>query len=242
MSQYQLALPDGVAIPYQLERRARRTIGMKVGAQGLVVHAPQRISMAQLEDILLSKADWILSKLDKVQQHTPPAVSWTHGAPLLLLGQDIQLHITQDTRKRKPQFNPAHYPAGTLLLATPEPADAAGISQRVIQWYRHYALADFARRLQLFATRLGVTTPALFLSNAQSRWGSCNSRQQIRLNWRLIQAPPHIINYVICHELAHLKEMNHSARFWAVVESLFPDYRQAERELKQLSAQLHAIG
>jgi predicted metal-dependent hydrolase len=102
-------------------------------------------------------------------------------------------------------------------------------------------MADFARRLTILATKLGVPTPPLTLSNAKSRWGSCNSRGEVRLNWRLLQASPSIINYVICHELAHLKQMNHSAKFWAVVESLFSDYKQAENALKTLSPQLHRI-
>jgi len=95
--------------------------------------------------------------------------------------------------------------------------------------------------LEILAAKLCVKTPPLTLSNAQSRWGSCSSRGDLRLNWRLLQAPPHIINYVICHELAHLKEMNHSARFWAIVEQLFPDYKRAEKELKALSPQLHRM-
>ncbi|MDP3206923.1 MAG: M48 family metallopeptidase, partial [Methylotenera sp.] len=74
-----------------------------------------------------------------------------------------------------------------------------------------------------------------------SRWGSCNSKKEVRLNWRLLQAPPHIINYVVCHELAHLKEMNHSVRFWAVVASIYPDYKMAEKELKAWSPKLHQI-
>ena len=109
------------------------------------------------------------------------------------------------------------------------------------QWYRKQALTDFSRRLEILAAKLGVPTPALFLSNARSRWGSCNSRQEIRLNWRLLQAPPHIINYVVAHELAHLKEMNHSAKFWAMVEKIYPDYKTAEKELKVWSAKLHQI-
>jgi predicted metal-dependent hydrolase len=115
------------------------------------------------------------------------------------------------------------------------------VERKVLQWYKKQALTDFSRRLSLFATKLGVPTPPLFLSNARSRWGSCNSRKEIRLNWRLLQAPPHIINYVVCHELAHLKEMNHSAKFWAVVASIFPDYKAAEKELKAWSPKLHVI-
>jgi predicted metal-dependent hydrolase len=115
------------------------------------------------------------------------------------------------------------------------------IQRKVVQWYKKQALVDFARRLEIFSAKLGVALPQLLLSNARSRWGSCNSRKEVRLNWRLLQAPPHIINYVVCHELAHLKEMNHSVRFWHVVESIFPDYKTAEKELKALSALLHRI-
>jgi predicted metal-dependent hydrolase len=90
--------------------------------------------------------------------------------------------------------------------------------------------------------KLNVHPSIVYLSNAKSRWGSCNSKKEIRLNWRLIQAPPHIINYVICHELAHLKEMNHSNRFWEEVEKVLPEYRSSEKELKTLSSDLYLIG
>ena len=122
-----------------------------------------------------------------------------------------------------------------------QPNSHAVVARKVIAWYKKQAFLDFARRLELFAAKLGVATPPLTLSNAQSRWGSCNSRGEVRLNWRLLQAPPHIINYVICHELAHLKQMNHSAKFWVVVAQLFPNYKAAEKELKALSPQLHRI-
>ncbi len=104
------------------------------------------------------------------------------------------------------------------------------------------ALKDFVRRVEVFSVKLNVHPSNVYLSNAKSRWGSCNSKKEIRLNWRLIQAPPHIINYVICHELAHLKEMNHSNRFWEEVEKVLPEYRSSEKELKTLSSDLYLIG
>jgi predicted metal-dependent hydrolase len=113
------------------------------------------------------------------------------------------------------------------------------IARKVIQWYQKQAMTDFTRRLEIFSSKLGVKFTSLALSNAASRWGSCNSKKEIRLNWRLLQAPPHIINYVVCHELAHIKEMNHSAKFWETVASIFPDYKSAEKELKTLSPKLH---
>jgi len=236
MGQYVLALPDGENIPYQLERRSRRTISMKVSTQGLIVHAPNRISIKELENILLIKANWILSKLQSVQENAVPPLTLQHGCSLLLLGNDIQLDIRHDSRSRLPEYLP-----GQLILALPNPDDEIAILKKVLQWYRKQAQLDFTRRLEILATRLGVPVPALFLSNAKGRWGSCNSKQEIRLNWRLIQAPPHLINYVICHELAHLKEMNHSAKFWAIVESICPEYKAAEKDLKLWSTQLHAI-
>jgi len=163
-------------------------------------------------------------------------MQWQHGDQLLLLGNTITLVTKQDTRSRAVEYMP-----GFLQLAMPNHNEPSAVEKKVLQWYKKQALTDFSRRLALFATKLGVPTPELFLSNARSRWGSCNSRKEIRLNWRLLQAPPHIINYVVCHELAHLKEMNHSAKFWAVVGSIFPDYKTAEKELKAWSPKLHII-
>lgn len=236
MSEYQLALPNGEHIPYQLERRSRRTIGLKISATGLIVHAPKRISQTLLEHALLEKVDWIRKKLTQLVDSQPAPLVWEDGAELLYLGNTIQLSLKQDSVNRKPEFE-----HGVLHLRLKSIEDADAIKAKVIQWYKKAALTDFARRLEIFSAKLGVQTPALYLSNAQSRWGSCNSKREVRINWRLLQAPPHIINYVICHELAHLKQMNHSAKFWAIVESLQPDYKEAERALKQLSPQLHRI-
>lgn len=236
MSTYLLALPDGDAIPYQLERRSRKTVGMRISPDGLVVHAPKRISHSQLEQLLLTKAGWIRKKLEAQQDNLVAPIQWQDGTPLLLLGNDISLSVKHDARSRAVEYLP-----GVLQVALPVPEDTTAIARKVLQWYRKQAMADFGRRLEILSAKLGVPVPPLFLSNARSRWGSCNSRGEVRLNWRLLQAPPHIINYVICHELAHLKQMNHSAKFWAIVEKICPDYKRAEKELKGLSAQLHAM-
>jgi len=231
-----LTLQNGETIPYFLEHRARRTVGLKITADGLVVHAPKRIFAFQLNQILQEKSKWILNKLQYRAATQVEKVEWIDGEHLLYLGQDVQLQIIENVTNKSPSFD-----ANFLSLATPTPNNHGIISHKVIQWYKKQAALDFGRRLEILASKLGVPTPPLTLSNAQSRWGSCNSRGEVRLNWRLLQAPPHIINYVICHELAHLKEMNHSAKFWAVVESLFPNYKATEKELKALSPQLHRL-
>ncbi len=236
MANQVLTFANGETISYLLEHRPRRTVGLKITADGLVVHAPKRIFAFQLNQILQEKSGWILSKLQAREANQIDALSWVDGEHLLYLGQDIGLTIVQNPSNKALIFD-----ANTLIMATPTPDNQVLIQRKVVQWYQKQAALDFSRRLTILAAKLGVPTPPLTLSNAKSRWGSCNSRGEIRLNWRLLQAPPPIINYVICHELAHLKQMNHSAKFWAVVQSLFPDYKQAEKALKALSPQLHRM-
>ena len=165
-----------------------------------------------------------------------PEMQWRHGETLLFMGNTVTLAVEHDIRSKAVEYEP-----GVLQLAMPNHHDQNLIARKVIQWYKKQALVDFTRRLEIFSSKLAVSFSSFNLSNAGSRWGSCNSRKEIRLNWRLLQAPPHIINYVVCHELAHLKEMNHSAKFWATVASIYPDYKLAEKELKALSANLHRI-
>ncbi|MGQ0442979.1 MAG: M48 family metallopeptidase [Methylophilaceae bacterium] len=236
MPKTSLTLPNGATIHYQLERRPRRTIGLKVTDDGLIVHAPKRIFEFQLHQVLIQKANWIIDKLEARKNNFVPPMQWHDGEMLQFLGNPLSLNIRHNSKNRQSVFN--HH---TLSIALLETNTHEAVRRKVTQWYKKQALVDFNRRLEIFATKLGVKTPPLSLSNAQSRWGSCSSRGDVRLNWRLLQAPPHIINYVICHELAHLKEMNHSLRFWAVVASLFPDYKKAEKELKALSPQLHRM-
>jgi predicted metal-dependent hydrolase len=234
-----LILNDGQQIPYLLEHRARRTVGLKITEQGLIVHAPKRLFATQLNKILQEKSGWILNKLQLRDENKVEKVEWIDGAQLLYLGQDITLKLVANIVANKTKK--IHFERNELVVHALETNIHAASRASVLMWYKNQAQLDFARRLEVFAAKLGIATPPLTLSNAKSRWGSCNSRKEIRLNWRLLQAPPSIINYVICHELAHIKQMNHSAKFWAVVASLFPDYKDAEKQLKILSPQLHRL-
>jgi predicted metal-dependent hydrolase len=232
----QLKLADGQTIPYLLKVSARRrTIGLKIDDSGLTVHIPRRVAASTVEQILQQKSGWIASKLAQRQQR-PAAIEWQDGTTLRYLGQEIRLALRQDARIRAPEFD-----GNRLHLALPDPGDAQAVQRKAAQWLAKQCRPDFSRRIELLAAKLGVPTPPLYLSSARTRWGSCNSRGEIRLNWRLIQAPPHIIHYVVAHELAHLKEMNHSPKFWAWVKKLCPEYEAARKELKAISAELHLI-
>lgn len=237
MMEHQLVLPDGRNIPYRLIASARRkSIGLRIDQHGLTVSTPARIARSRLENMLLQKSGWILKKLTRHQENTPAAMEWRDGARMQFLGNPLTLSLSHAPRNRAVECE-----AGALHLALPTPDCTQTVQRKVIAWYRRAALDDFSRRLELLAAKLGVPAPPLFLSSARTRWGSCNSRGEIRLNWRLIQAPPHIIHYVAAHELAHLKEMNHGPHFWAVVATLCPDYRSAQQALKAMSTRLHAL-
>lgn len=105
--------------------------------------------------------------------------------------------------------------------------------------YKEKAFSIFHERCRLYSVRIGVSYKNLALSNAKGRWGSCSAMGRLRLNWRLVMAPLEVIDYVIVHELAHLKELNHSQRFWAVVETALPSYRREKKWLKENALLLH---
>ena len=236
MSQRQLKLANGHSIPYLLKvSTRRRTIGLQIDEKGLTVHIPRRVPPHTVEILLQDKSDWIARKLAKWQDR-PAAIEWQDGATLRYLGQEIRLSLRQDAKSRTADFD-----GSRLHLALPNPTDPIAVQRKVVQWLAKQSRPDFTRRIELLAAKLGVATPPLYLSSARTRWGSCNSRGEIRLNWRLIQAPPHIIHYVVAHELAHLREMNHSPKFWAWVGKLCPDYEAARNELKAISAELHLV-
>ena len=110
-----------------------------------------------------------------------------------------------------------------------------------IKWLKEIALDYFSQRAYEISKLYAIPSNSILLSNAKSRWGTCNSKTEVRINWRLIQADPYVIDYVICHEFAHLTHMNHSRNFWNLVEKLCPNYKLAENYLKNKGFNLYLI-
>ena len=217
-------------VPYVLRRSPRRSIGLSIDHRGLRVGAPQRASLSEIESLIRRHSDWVAGKLDEwCGQRRPQALQIRDGVQLPWLGRLLEVRLACGNNRGL--WNEQAAPVLTLFLRTP--TDAPRILEKAL---RERALRLFAERLEHYAQALGLRVPPLSLSSARTRWGSCSQRTGIRLNWRLIHFPLHIVDYVAVHELAHLREMNHSARFWAVVGEVFPDYRQARQDLKQLAA------
>lgn len=236
-------------LSYRLKRSSRRSIGFVISSSGLTVTAPLRLSLSVIESAIMEKQRWIFTKLlewaDRPSPQTDAPANWQDGALLPFLGEPQTLRLVRRLASDVPASGRRHeavvYDSEThtltvSLAASAEATDSARVAALLKRWYQTEARRCFTERLALYAPIVGVRFNALALSSATTRWGSCSSVGNIRLNWRLMHFPLWVIDYVVIHELAHLREMNHSPRFWAIVEAVMPHYRQARAILKHPQA------
>ena len=219
-----VTLAEG-AIEYVLvRRRGRRGVGLKVDENGLTVSAPVSMPLARVEAAVRDSESWILKKIDQWRTRKAPVIAWTDGARLPFLGGGLSLRLATAARGRAERV-------GGELQASVRSLDEAEIRRVVVSWYKREASTYLRSRLLALAQAAGLAPPHFLLSSALARWGSCNTRREVRLAWRLVKAPAELVDYVICHELAHLRHMDHSPRFWAEVERQCPDYRALRARL-----------
>lgn len=226
-------------VAFELKRVRRRSIGMVVGPDGLSVRAPRWVGWTEIEEALQAKARWICAKLveqrTRENQQEAARIEWREGASVPVLGEAVILVL--DPRVSGAQLHEeAQALPGvarkTLHLGLPQHASSEQIRDTVVAWLQRHAHQWFEQRVAFFAEQLGVTVSRLRLSSARTRWGSASVDGSIRLHWRLIHFRPAIVDYVVAHELAHLREMNHSPRFWGVVSSVLPEYNAAREQLR----------
>jgi predicted metal-dependent hydrolase len=221
-------------VAYAFRRAKRRTIGMAVGPDGLEVSAPRWVSVGEVELALREKADWIARKLvemdERQQQLGATRIDWRDGVVIPYLGNDLQVVLDSTQALKK---GAAHLDGAVLRLGLPMHADAAQIRDAAQAWLMRQAKLLFTQRLDHFAPQLQVQWRKLSLSSAATRWGSAGADGGIHLNWRLIHHKLDIIDYVVAHELSHLRVMNHSPQFWETVESVVPDYAKRRRVLRE---------
>lgn len=224
-----IALGDRI-VPYVLRRASRRTIGLSIDERGLRVGAPRRTSLAEVEALILKHHDWVADKLDEWRsRRRPEPFAIRDGARLPYLGGGVEIRLALGNNRALWNENDG----ARLTLCLRQTSDAGRVLEKAL---RERALGHFRDRVASYAATLGLAMPPLALSAARTRWGSCSARSGIRLNWRLIHFSPAVVDYVVAHELAHLFEMNHGPRFWAVVASVCPDYRARRAELRQAAA------
>ena len=227
-------------VAYQFRRARRKTIGFVVGPEGLTVSAPRWVPLAEVDAAVQGKSGWILAKLEGARQRRERVESarirWQDGAAFPFLGETVIVVLDSRgdsgaTLNTDGQALPG-VPRLTLHVALPQHAGPEQIRDAVQAWLMRQAKRIFIERLNHFAPQLGVQWHKLSLSSAGTRWGSASADGSIRLNWRLVHFRQSVIDYVVVHELSHLRVMDHSPRFWETVKSVVPDYRELRGQLR----------
>lgn len=228
-------------VAFELKRCKRRSIGMVVSPEGLSVRAPRWATWSDIEQALQDKSRWICGKLvdqrDRGHKVAAARIDWCEGGTLPFMGEPVIMvldpRISGCELHQEAQALPG-VACQTLHIGLPQHASPDQIRETVMDWLQSRAHSHYEVRLAHYAARLGVSVKRLSLSSARTRWGSASADGSVRLHWRLIHFSPAIIDYVVAHELAHLREMNHSPRFWAVVQSLMPDFDVPREQLRHV--------
>lgn len=225
---------DGEVTPVLIRRHAqarRLTLRVRVATRDVVLTAPPHVSLASIRDFADRHRDWVQLRLVRL----PDVVPFADGAHVPLRGVP-HLIVHQPLAR------------GTVWLGEgPEPTlhvagDAPYMARRVTDFLKREARADLVEAVQRHAAGLGVQINRITLRDTASRWGSCSSKGDLSFSWRLILAPPMVLDYLAAHEVAHRLEMNHSPRFWRAVERIYPARLQAEAWLQTHGASLHRYG
>ena len=243
---------------YALRRGKRRTIGFSVGPDGLTVSAPKWVPLYEIDKAVLEKSNWILKKLhvtrDQHQKLEAARIDWKDGCCVPFLGSQMRVvldpchavsGVGAELKTDAPgtplavgataALSPSLLPSHTLHVALPRNATATQIRDAVQAWLMRQARQIFTERLDHFAPTVRVQWRKLSLSSASTRWGSASANGSIRLNWRLVHFKLSVIDYVVVHELSHLRVMDHSPQFWETVRAVVPDYADLRRQLKSQS-------
>jgi len=222
----------GRTIEYRFGRRRRRTIGIRVDATGLAVSAPWRTPWREIDAFLRASERWILARLDEwAGAGKPPRLHGTSGEALPLFGRNVTLDVRAGGRAVTLQGQ-------RLLIEHPEPQRLGAVRAQLLKWLKVRALEALAPRAVHYAARLNLPPPPVAISNARTQWGVCMESGRVRLSWRLVHLEPALADYVVAHEAAHLVELNHSKRFWKLVEALYPDWRAARKAIELAGAAL----
>ena len=223
-------------IPYRLHRGKRRSLRIAVSVDLTVdVFAPQAAGDDRITTVLQKKAGWIARTLDRLANYHPlPAPKrYVSGETLAYLGRQYRLKVENGSRR------PARLSGKYLWVWAGSKGDARTVKRDIETWYRKRAndvLSRYLEKCQAIAARHGVPVPYMVIRSMQKRWGSCSASGRIALNTHLIQVPAHCIEYVIMHELCHLKHLNHSKAFYALLSRCMPDWRSRKELLGRLIA------
>ena len=216
------------AIPYRIRRsdRARRA-RIVVDADGVEVVVPRRMALRHVEPFVAEKQDWIERTLARYQQ--APVADLRDGGFVPYLGESLELRVRVEPGRVRPHVARR----GERIVVKVGKRGRAAVADALERWYRKRARAEVEPRLDSATRRAGTEWTRLSIRGQRTRWASCSQDGAMSFNWRLLLAPEEILDYVVEHEVAHLEVLDHSPRFWRLLGSRSPDYREHERWLRR---------
>lgn len=204
----------------------RKSITLTVLKDGrVVVKAPTRVSDVLINKFIVDKQRWLASKLSLIAGTNEQFLDCMEYKKTLLYGEKL-LIVFDDCKSINADFN-------SQKLVVPEKYQSKDYKAKIVSWYKAEAKRVLFERLKYISSKIKLTALNIKLTNAKGKWGSCSSKKEIALNWKMLMLPPDVIDYIIIHELCHLKEMNHSQNFWQTVESFLPHYKNSRSKLKK---------
>ena len=231
---------DGVVIPYKLRRskRRRKTFQISVNDAGVRVAVPYRTPNREVHAFLNKHAPWILKQLAKLKDRPAPK-SFVTGETMPYLGRNIQLTV----KKRPISEARVRLHQGNFQVDTPQSLKDDELREEIerafLHWYQQRAKQRIAHAVNLrWPGMKKGDKPQVIIGNQKTLWGSCAADGTLRFNWRLVMMPPPLMEYVVVHELAHLKQRNHSPAFWKVVVKAMPDALERRKHLRELGRDL----
>lgn len=213
--------------PHKIIRSSRKTIALQINENAeLIVRAPFHVSQRRINQFIEEKKDWIAKTHKKAlyrKKISEENSEIRDGKRALFLGKEYEIRLNGKIKSIEVDENVMQFPFSKIDNA----------EYYLAMWYKKKAKKIIIPRTEKYAEAIGVSFSKIAITSAKKRWGSCNSKGNINFSYRLVMTPPEVIDYVIVHELMHLKELNHSAKFWARVETVIPDYKQRRKWLKE---------
>lgn len=228
-------------IDYGIRRsHRRRTVAVAVDpVEGVLLTAPASTPTERLDQVVRDKAPWIVDRLRLAAQaeRRAEAHQFISGESFMYLGRHYRLKVKP---LRSP--GPAKLDRGFLVVPIERGLFAGAQAKRVAStlsdWFEDHAARKLPERVEALASRVGVRVPIVQVKDQHKRWGSCDQSGTIRLNWRIIQAPMRLVDYVVAHELVHLVHTDHTKAFWTRLGQAMPDYDRRKAELRRLGPRL----
>jgi len=224
-------------IKFNLKRTKRKkTVSISVGFnEGVKVRIPCRLATKKVYSLIKKKAPWIIKHVNEIKEINYPVVKheFVSGESFSYLGKHFRLKVKKIKSAEQPKISMnAGYLEATINSALSKHKQVDGVRSALVKWYKKHAIAKLNERVSIYARKIGISRPIVMARDQEKRWGSCSKTGVLRFNWRIIMAPVTIVDYVIVHELCHLKYSNHSIKFWENVRAVIPNYEERRNRLR----------